>query len=126
MPILLTQVNISAVKSKVFPTRKDVWLHERTPQFVLPLVWLGSVFYLGDSYGGTDGGVGVFFASFFGIPLLMLYLMRMGEYTAIKSLVQYLDYAKRRGNFYYGESNFNQAAKDFILEWWENNCKPHS
>ena len=97
------------MKSTIFPTRKEVWLHDRIPQFVIPLVWIGSVFYLGDSYDGTDGGVGVFFASFFGIPLLMGYLMRIGEYTAIKSLIERLDYYKRRGSF--GDSNFDQVSK---------------
>jgi len=111
------------VKSTIFPTRKEVWLHDRIPQFVMPLVWIGSVFYLGDSYDGTDGGVGVFFASFFGIPLLMGYLMRIGEYTAIKSLIERLDYYKRRGSF--GDSNFDQVSKQFILEWWESNSKTY-
>jgi len=111
------------MKSQMFPTRKEVWLNDRIPHILFPLVWLFSCHCLVELYGGPAFGFEVFIGCVFGVPMLMGYLMRIGEYIAIKSLIERLDYYKIRGSF--GESNFDQVSKQFILEWWESNSKPY-
>jgi hypothetical protein len=109
----------------MFPTKNEKWIHERIPKIVMPLVWISSVFYLTELHNDSALGVFVMFASFFGIPLLMSWIMRIGEFNAIESLVKGLEYAERRGDYQYGGKNFNRRAKEFILGWWGSNSKSY-
>jgi len=111
------------MKNQMFPTRKEIWIHDHAPKFVLPMVWISSVAYLTDQYSDSALGIPVMLGSFIVIPLVMAYIMRVGEFTAVESLMKGLEHAEKRGNHYYGGRNFNQDAKEYILGWWLSNSK---
>jgi hypothetical protein len=108
-----------------FPTIKENWIHSKAPSVVLPGVWIAIVFHLGELHGSSTLGIPIFLASFLGVPLLMTWIMRLGEYNAVESLIKGLEHANRKGNHGYGEKRFNEEAKQFILSWWRNNSKSY-
>ena len=109
----------------MFPTKTEKWIHDRIPRIVMPLVWIPSVVYLTELHSDSAFGVFVMFASFFGIPLLMLWIMRIEEFNAIESLTKGLKYAEKKGDHEYGGMEFNRKAREFILGWWDSNSKSY-
>jgi len=109
----------------MFPTKKEKWIHDRIPKIVMPLGWISAVAYLTDMNSDNAYGLPVMFATFFGIPLLMSWIMRIGEFNAIESLVKGLEYAEKKGDYQYGGKDFNRRAKEFMLGWWGSNSKSY-
>ena len=109
----------------MFPTKKEKWILDRIPRIVMPLIWISFVFYLTGLHIESTFGAFVIFACFFGIPLLMSWIMRIGEFNAIESLAKGLEYAEKKGDYQYGGKEFNRRAKEFILGWWDSNSKSY-
>jgi len=109
----------------MFPTKKEKWIHDRIPKILMPLGWISAVAYLTDMNSDNAYGLPVMFATFFGIPLLMSWIMRIGEFYAIESLAKGLEYAEKKGDYQYVEKEFNRRAKEFILGWWDSNSKSY-